>query len=398
MSGWFAPGRIEVLGKHTDYAGGNVLVCAVNRGVTATVKPGRRGIEARSTAQEDAITLEPGVAVRLPAGHWGQYLNVVVDRLGANFGRLRPARLAIDADLPLASGMSSSSALVVASAMALAQFNGFDESEAWVAAIRDEVALAGYLACVENGSAFGALSGRAGVGTFGGSEDHTAMLCSKADHLGLFSFNPAALVERVRLPDDLAFVVAVSGVSAEKTGAAKDAYNQASRGVAELLARWNAAAGRGDANLAAAVESDPEAAAVIESLVADEPRLLARLRQFVAESTWIVPASVEALRAGDRAALGELVAASQRWAADGLDNQIPQTEALVEDGRRLGAVAASSFGAGFGGSVWALVDRDGADSFAAEWLAGYVRAHPEPGSRAATLVTRPAGPAHALAD
>ena len=168
MSGWFAPGRIEVLGKHTDYAGGNVLVCAVDRGVTATVKPGRRGIEARSTAQEDAITLEPGVAVRLPAGHWGQYLNVVVDRLGANFGPLRPARLAIDADLPLASGMSSSSALVVASAMALAQFNGFDESEAWVAAIRDEVALAGYLACVENGSAFGALSGRAGVGTFGG--------------------------------------------------------------------------------------------------------------------------------------------------------------------------------------------------------------------------------------
>ena len=398
MSGWFAPGRIEVLGKHTDYAGGNVLVCAVDRGVTATVEPGRRGIEARSTAQEDAITLEPGVAVRRPAGHWGQYLNVVVDRLGANFGALRPARLDIDADLARASRQSRSAALVVASAMALAQFNGFDESEAWVAAIRDEVALAGYLACVENGSAFGPLSGRAGVGTFGGSEDHTAMLCSQADHLGLFSFNPAALVERVRLPDDLAFVVAVSGVSAEKTGAAKDAYNQASHGVSELLARWNAATGRGDANLAAAVESDPGAAAAIESLVADEPRLLARLRQFVAESTWIVPASVAALRADDRAALGELVAASQRWAADGLDNQIPETEARVEDGRRLGAVAASSFGAGFGGSVWALVDRDDADGFAAEWLARYVLAHPEPGGRAATLVTRPAGPAHPLGD
>ena len=55
-------------------------------------------------------------------------------------------------------------------------------------------------------------------------------------------------------------------------------------------------------------------------------------------------------------------------------------------------------GPGFGGSVWALVDRDDADGFAAEWLAGYVRAHPEPGSRAATLVTRPAGPAHPLGD
>lgn len=398
MSGWFAPGRIEVLGKHTDYAGGQVLVCSVDRGVTATVDPGTRGIQARSTARDDMVILEPGSAVALPAGHWGHYLNVVVDRLGANFGPLRPARLDIESDLPLASGMSSSSALVVAAAMALAHFNGFDRSDAWTAAVRDDIELAGYLACVENGRSFGPLAGRAGVGTFGGSEDHTAMLCSQRDHLGQFAFNPAGLVERVRLADDLTFVVAVSGVTAEKTGAAKDAYNQASLAVDEVLARWNSATGRRDPNLAAAVASDPGAASAMEALVAGEPLLLARLRQFVAESTWIVPGAVAALRADDRSALGELVAASQRWAGEGLGNQIPETESLVRGARRLGAVAASAFGAGFGGSVWALVERAGAEDFADDWLTAYARAHPEAATHATTLATRPSGPAHPLGE
>lgn len=394
MSGWFAPGRIEVFGKHTDYAGGNVLVCAVDRGVTATATPGSRGLEARSSSLDDVVTLEPGTAAALPPGHWGHYLNVVVDRLSANFGPLRPARLDIESDLPLASGMSSSSALVVAAAMALVRFNGFDRSDAWTAAIGDDIALAGYLACVENGSSFGPLAGRVGVGTFGGSEDHTAMLCSEAGHLSQFTFNPAGLVERVRLPDDLAFVVAVSGVAAEKTGAAKDSYNQAALGVAEVLARWNTATGGRHRSLAAAVAADPDAVPAMEALVAGESRLLLRLRQFVAESTRIVPGAVSALRADDRAALGELAAESQRWAAEGLNNQIPETEALVREAVRLGAVAASAFGAGFGGSVWALVQRAGAEDFADDWRSAYSRAFPEVGRLATTMVTRPSGSAH----
>lgn len=394
MSGWFAPGRIEVLGKHTDYAGGNVLICAVDRGVTATVTRGTSGIEARSAASADVVTLQPGTPADLPAGHWGHYVNVVVDRLAANFGPLRPAKIAIDSDLPLASGMSSSSALVVSTAMALARDNGFDTSDAWRDAIADELALAGYLACVENGSSFGPLAGRKGVGTFGGSEDHTAMLCSAPGHLGVFSFNPASLVERVAFPDDLAFVVAVSGVKAEKTGAALAAYNGASLGVREVLARWNAATQRADANLAAAVASGPEAVEVLEGLVADDARLLGRLRQFVAESTVIVPGAADALRRGDLAALGEVAASSQTWAAEGLGNQVPETQGLVDEALALGAIASTSFGAGFGGSVWALVERDSADAFGADWLSAYRVRFPEAGADAAALVTRPSGPAH----
>jgi len=394
VSGWFSPGRIELLGKHTDYAGGNVLVCAVDRGVTATVTPGTRGIEARSAASDDVVTLQPGEDANLPAGHWGHYVNVVADRLAANFGPLRPARIAIESDLPLASGMSSSSALVVSTAMALASDNGFDTSDAWRAAIADDLALAGYLACVENGSSFGPLAGRAGVGTFGGSEDHTAMLCSLPGQLAQFSFNPASLVRRVPFPDDLALVVAVSGVRAEKTGAALAAYNGASLGVREVLSRWNGATGRDDPNLATAVASSEEAVAVLEALVAYDARLLGRLRQFVAESTVIVPGGADALARGDVAALSEMAAESQHWAAEGLHNQVPETQALVDEALGLGALASTSFGAGFGGSVWALAERASADAFAEAWLAAYRARFPEPGQDAATLVTRPAGAAH----
>ncbi|MDO5629841.1 MAG: galactokinase family protein, partial [Mobilicoccus sp.] len=134
---WRVPGRIEVLGQHTDYAGGNVLVCAASQSVTATATPrppprtplttsggspnDRRGLlSARSSAFPGTVTLEANRPVDLPAGHWGRYVATAWHRLRANFGDLPDAHLTIDSDLPLASGMSSSSALVVASALALA--------------------------------------------------------------------------------------------------------------------------------------------------------------------------------------------------------------------------------------------------------------------------------------
>lgn len=392
---FFAPGRIEVLGKHTDYAGGNVLVCAVDRGVTATVAPAEQGIQARSTALPDPVDLTPGSAAELPAGHWGHYLASVVTRLTANFGPLAPCRIEVDSDLPLASGMSSSSALVVATAMALVRHNGFDATELWRSNITTDVQLASYLACVENGKTFGTLAGHGGVGTLGGSEDHTAMLCSQPGQLGQFTFNPPGLVRRVALPEDLSFVVLVSGVAAEKTGAALGGYNQASLNATEVLRRWNAA-GHDHPNLAAALASSPEAAGQVRELVADDPTLSARLHQFIVESTEVIPGAVDALAAGDRGEFGRLVALSQSLAADGLHNQVPQTEALVRLAVERGAVASSSFGAGFGGSVWALTPTETAQDFAGGWLADYRAEYPEEASRATTLVTRPSAPAREI--
>jgi len=76
----------------------------------------------------------------------------------------------------------------------------------------------------------------------------------------------------------------------------------------------------------------------------------------------------------------------------GLGNQVPETIELARSARRLGAIAASAFGAGFGGSVWALVPATDAARFADEWAAVYRRQFQDAAERAAFLVTRP-GPA-----
>jgi galactokinase len=103
-----------------------------------------------------------------------------------------------------------------------------------------------------------------------------------------------------------------------------------------------------------------------------------------------VPAALDAFRAGDAAALGRLSDASQHDADTLLGNQVPETRALARLAREQGAFAASSFGAGFGGSVWALVEEDAAHGFADRWLAGYRELYPDL-ARVEAFVTR-AGP------
>lgn len=393
---WFVPGRLEVLGKHTDYAGGRSLLAAVDRGITIELRDAEHGITATTTASEGSLTVEPNKDNGLPAGHWGGYLQAVVDRLHLNFGELKPAVLEIDSDLPLASGMSSSSALVVAIALTLIDHNGFRERDEWKQNIHSAVDLAGYMACFENGMSFGTLEGVRGVGTFGGSEDHTAMLCCKAEQLTEFSFCPIEEHRSVEFRPEWSFVVAVSGVLAEKTGSALQSYNQTSIRTREIVAAWNDATGRDDAVLADALESDSDALEGLRSVVAHSPELSSRLRAFLTESEELIPAAVEAFEAGDVAALGDIFDRSQRNAEDALGNQIEETSHLQRSARSLGAHAASSFGAGFGGSVWALVDTDKAEEFAARWLEDYSAHFPEPGQRASAIITRPGAPARRI--
>lgn len=387
---WRVPGRLEVFGTHTDYAGGDVLVCAIDRGVTVEARE-RAGTEpvvvAGSDAAKSGVVVRPGEPTHYPPGHWGRYLQTVVDRLSANFGPLRPAELRFTSELPLASGMSSSSALIVAAALALADLNGFSELPAWRRAAPDRLQLAGYLACVENGKSWGELAGALGVGTLGGSEDHTAMLCGEADRLSQYRFDPLSLVQSVAFPADWTFVVAVSGVRAEKTAAALADYNRASLAMTEVLHRWQQATGGHEASVAAALRTDPER---LQALVADTPALSRRLAHFVVESAELVPAAAQAFAAADRAAVAEAAARSHRAAAELLGNQVPATNALADLAHALGAPAAS-FGAGFGGSVWALVTTAEADAFAADWLSSYRARFPHL-SQASAMVTRP-GPA-----
>ena len=252
---FFVPGRIEVLGKHTDYAGGRSLLCAAEQGfcLVAAARSDRRvTVMNADTGDRADLALTPDLQPVL--GHWSNYPATVLRRVARNFPEARiGADLAFASDLPPASGMSSSSAFMVAVFLAMAALNELDRAPAYLEAIGPPTDLAGYLGTVENGRTFGPLAGDTGVGTFGGSEDHTAILCCRASTLSQYRFAPVHFERDVAMPGRHVFAVAFSGVLAEKTGAALATYNRASRAVSRVLQIWGDASGTPAPTLEAAV-------------------------------------------------------------------------------------------------------------------------------------------------
>jgi galactokinase len=181
-------------------------------------------------------------------------------------------------------------------------------------------------------------------------------------------------------------------VAARKTGQARDDYNRASRNAGRVLERWRNGSGRRDETLAAAIASSGDAPARIRVLLDREPELLDRYDQFLEESTRLVPGAGDALERGDLDSFGRTVARSQELAETSLRNQVPETVALARAAREHGALAASAFGAGFGGSVWALVEQSAAHAFLDRWQNAYRTMCPGAASRSRFFLTRP-GPA-----
>jgi len=285
----------------------------------------------------------------------------VARRVAANFG---PALIGCDitfiSDLPQAAGLSSSSAFIIGVFLALAAVNRLDQTPAYRDNIHTVEDLANYLGCCENGSTFGTLAGIAGVGTFGGSQDHTAILCCRPDQLSVFSFCPVRREADIPLPADVVLKVFPSGVIAEKTGSAMAKYNAVSLRARKLVELWNDASGQDQTCLNGVVTSSPDAVQRLRQLlhaqpaVSDELALEARLDQFIAESNRLIPKIVESIEARRWNEIGPLVDESQRLAETHLLNQVPQTIELQRSARHDGAIAASAFGAGFGGSVWTM--------------------------------------------
>ena len=397
---WYhVPGRIEVLGKHTDYAGGRSLVCATEQGLAAEAGPrADRVVRVIDAVTQEVREFPVDPALVPPRGDWANYPMTVVARLAQDFGAVVGGfDLAFASDIPIAAGVSSSSAVVVAVAKAAIDLFRLDQTEAYRAHITSLEDLAGYLGAVENGRSFRGFGATAGVGTLGGNQDHTAILCSASDALTQVRFDPVAVERRVAWPDDFRFVIASSGVVAEKTGPALERYNRLARMTERLRVLvvgpdsestlGRAIIDRRVTGLPAGADLDPD-----EAL-----RLNRRLTQLTAECRVLIPGVVDALGKREFVRLGELVAASQLGAEIGLENQIPETMALVESARRLGAVAASAFGAGFGGSVWAMVQLDRVEQFAEAWGGEYRRSFPDR-SLARFLTTRPAPAASGLAE
>ncbi len=404
----FVPGRIELFGKHTDYAGGTSIVLATRQGF-------RMAARSRSDSSIRIIPVarpagerifEPGDRPELPPGDWLNYPATTTRRLALNFrgcADLPGVDLAFASDLPIAAGMSSSSALMVATFLVLARLWALEETAPWRENLSNPEDLAAYLGCIENGESFGRLEGESGVGTFGGSEDHAAMLMSRPEHLLVCSFAPLRLLERIPWPAGWTLVAAASGVAAEKTGAKREEYNRASHRARRAVEIWNAEHGDARRHLADLVTGRDEAGG--EEVAAFFTRrerdtgeeagldLAGRVRQFAREELNFTPAARAALHAGDLHALGPLADRSHAAAGEGLGTLIPETDRLQVLARALGAAAASYFGAGFGGSVWALVPEPESEQFARRWLEAYTHDFPERTGGAATLITRPGPPA-----
>ena len=333
--------------------------------------------------------------------------------MARNFpGATRGADIALVSDLPPAAGMSSSSALMVGVFLVLAEVNRL--------AARDE-----YWHNIGSPSTWPAIWAPSRTGRRSARWRATEAWAPSAaarttppssapcpSHISQYAYAPIEFEKMIPVPPGYVFAVGASGVAAEKTGAARAKYNSVAGLSAALVDLWRQRTGRDDANLAAALDSSPDAAsrlmAMLESpagLSGDiagsnqagtaaacsayapgvaagglgispavlpsggrpaaertgdgsaRRALLARRAALHAQSGEIVPQASEALAAGELEPFGRLVDRSQHAAEKLLGNQTPETVFLAASARRLGAVAASSFGAGFGGSVWARSKR-----------------------------------------
>ncbi|MCC7475077.1 MAG: hypothetical protein IT425_06750 [Pirellulales bacterium] len=402
----WSPGRIEVFGKHTDYCGGESILATVERGFAFVAKPLEEPVVQIINAPRQEVCeypINPTAAAR--QGHWSNYPHTVVRRLARNFPQARRgATIAFASNLPPSAGMSSSSALVVGTFLVIAHFNQLENDERYRRIIPTSEELGGYLGTVENGLSFGELEGDHGVGTFGGSEDQTAILCCRPGQLVQYAYCPVRHQRAIGLAKEWVFALASSGIVAEKTGAALEKYNRVSAMVRMMVALWQQATGRTEHSLRAIVASETHATDMLRNILAttaEKPfssaELLTRLDHFIGESDLIgrVPGAIDMASAK---LFGDLAFRSHDAANRLLENQTPETNRLVELAAELGAVGASAFGAGFGGSVWALFHHANAANCMKSWAERYRIEFPHAATQSEFLLTNPgiAATAHSI--
>jgi galactokinase len=405
----FVPGRIEVAGKHTDYSGGHTLVCAIDRGflfVAGRNPIGRIRIVEDST---DFVPLEFPFSLEIePAGGlWANYPMTMAKRIAANFSpgmRLHGVDIAFASTLPVGSGMSGSSALMIMCFCAITLVNRLHEYRTFRENIRNGIDLAMYLACAENGQSFRDLAGGSGVGTFGGSEDHTAILECKAGTLSLYQYAPTIFKANAAWPPSWSLVIAFSGVRAEKTGRAMEEYNLASQRASRAVSAYNRLH-RTDFQCLGDIEKETRGTPLTawlnqmdEGLAKERDLdLSGRIRHFLREERDTTPRGVQAILWRDLKAFGAALSASHRASRRQLWNIVPEIDFLQCAAVKLGAAGASGFGAGFGGSIFAVIRKDQAEQFAAAWEQAYAERYPERHHEAVFFVSSP-GPGARLWD
>ncbi len=323
------------MGDHIDYAGLSVLPMALRRRVTMFVRP-RTDRTVRIAAADGAFeprTFEADSAIQpFAGGDWGNYVKAAVRELARDGGCAGFDAL-VQSTLPIAAGLSSSSALVVASALAFLHANGRE---------LPALELAARMADAERF-----------VGTRGGGMDQAICLGGREGAACRIDFEPLQL-ECIGIPRGWAFVVADSGVRAEKSGAAREAYNARTADLSGARATMTAALGlEPDTSWRQllAVRSDEVMLSVAGEVLGDVR--FRRFRHLLTEANRVREAE-RALRQGSMEVFGASLDASHQSLARDYDVSIPALDQLVELARDAGAAGARLTGAGFGGCIVAL--------------------------------------------
>jgi galactokinase len=321
-----APGRVNLIGEHTDYNEGHVLPLAIDRTVAVAAAPQADAVDAHSLVYEEDDSFSLAEIRPLPGGGWRNYVRGVAWALREAGHDLRGLQLALGGDVPLGAGLSSSAALEVAAVAAFAAAGEIplDPRDAAILARRAENDFVG-VQC-------GVMDQLAAV--FGQPEHALLIDCRSLD------------VEPVPLRLDeqgVAVVIVDSGV---RRSLGDSPYNQRREECARAAAALGVPALRDVApdDLKARGRGLP-------------PELYRRARHVATEEARVA-AAVDALRRGDLQALGRLLRESHESLRDDFGVSCRELDLLVELAASAeGVIGARLTGAGFGGCTLNLVRR-----------------------------------------
>ncbi len=317
----FAPGRVELLGNHTDYNQGVVLSAALDLGVTvAGERSGSSAVAVSSGGYgEIEVDVEAGLAKR---GDWSDYVVGVMDVMRREGLPIAGVRAVFESNLPVGAGLSSSAAMEVATAVFLRELFGLDLSRMEVAKI-----------CRRAENEF--------VGVNCGLLDQVSSVFGeegRAVHLDCRDES----VRTIEFPGGVELLIVNSGAHHELSGGE---YNERRE---QCIA---AARGMGVGSLR---EADSSMLAV-----ADLPDETRRRAAHVIGEIERVEAGVKLLEAGDVAAFGRLLSASHRSSMENFENSTPELDVLVEVALlQEGVLGSRLTGGGFGGATVSLVAAD----------------------------------------
>jgi galactokinase len=349
---------VNLIGEHVDYNGLPVLPMALQREVRLVLRPRDDGLVRLVNADPEftdvGFEVDPAIPPG-PKGHWSNYVKAPAQELARTHGIERGFDGVVMSDVPVAAGLSSSSAVVNAVGLALAEINGVG---------MDRLALAESMAVAERYT-----------GTQGGGMDQAISMGARQGHAARISFAPLRL-QHVAVPDDWRFVVADTGVRAEKSGPAQATYNRRRAECAEaldLVATELVRRGRiralptGYPDLLSQVHADEIVFAAEAALPAT---LLRRLRHVVSETGRVAEAQ-DRIGQADHEGMGVLMDASHGSLRADYAVSSTELDELVALAKEGGAAGARLTGAGLGGCIVALASTDTVDELLESLVVGY---------------------------